>query len=218
VKDAPDAILRGEQAAYLDTTLAARDPLLTEMEAYAAAHDHPISDPEVAALLSAVVAMRRPSLVVEVGTNIGYGAIVLGRAAPASARVVTVEKNPATADVARAFVARAGLAAKVEVVTDDALGFLAALAGPVDLAYLDCIKEDYPRYLELLGPKLSPGAVVLADNVLWKGLVAKPDAEVPDKELPRVAGLREFNRRITSAPYAGVILPIGDGVALATRS
>jgi predicted O-methyltransferase YrrM len=58
--------------------------------------------------------------------------------------------------------------------------------------------------------------VVVADNVLWRGLVAAD--EVPEKERARVDGLRRFNKAITSPPWNGVILPLGDGVALAVRS
>lgn len=219
MKQGPDLILHAEQAAYLDRTVPARDPLLARMEAFAAEHDHPISDPEVGNLLTAVTRMRAPRRIVEVGANIGYGAIVLGRAAlerDPAAKVVSIEKNPETCAVARRYVEEAGLSASVEVVLGDALEVLAGLEGTVDLAYLDCVKEDYPRYLDLLLPRLARGSVVVADNVLWKGLVAKPDSEVPAKEMPRVAALREHNRRIVAPPFAGVILPLGDGIALAT--
>ena len=60
MKQGPDLILHAEQAAYLDRTVPARDPLLARMEAFAAAHDHPISDPEVGNLLTAVTRMRAP--------------------------------------------------------------------------------------------------------------------------------------------------------------
>lgn len=219
MKQGLDLILHAEQAAYLDRTVPARDPLLARMEAFAAEKNHPISDPEVGDLLTAITRMRAPRRVVEVGANIGYGAIVLGRAAlerDPTAKVISVEKNPETCAIARRYVDEAGLSASVEIVLGDALDFLAGLEGTVDLAYLDCVKEDYPRYLDLLLPRLARGSVVVADNVLWKGLVAKPDADVPANELPRVTALREHNRRVVTPPFAGVILPIGDGIALAT--
>jgi predicted O-methyltransferase YrrM len=218
MKEGPDRILRPEQAAYLDTTVAPRDALLAKMEAYAAQHGHPISDPEVASLIAAIARLRAPRVIVEVGTNIGYGAIVLARAVAAvpGARVVTVEKNEALCKVARDFVAEAGLGASVDVVCDDALAFLDKLEGDVGLAYIDCVKQDYPRYLDLLTPKLEANGVILADNVLWKGFVAAPAP--PPEEVDKVTALREFNRRVTQAPFSGVILPLGDGVAFATKA
>lgn len=218
MKNASDAILHLEQASYLEGIEPARDALLTEMEAYAAAHHDPISDPEVASFMAVTTLAKKPKRIVEVGTNIGYGAIVLARAAGPDATVLTIENDPKTVVTARGFIARAGLEGRIEVRQGDALTELAAIEGEIDLVYIDCVKEDYPRYLALVLPKLALGAVVMADNVLWHGTVAKPDAEVPPHETKRVAALRAFNASIVTDPrLRGVILPLGDGVAYAIR-
>lgn len=216
MKEAADAILKAEQAAYLEAIEPTRDALLEEMEAYARDHGEPISDPEVASLLAVAARSAGAKRLVEVGTNIGYGAIVLARAAGPEARVVTVEKDPGMCRVAEGFVARAGLTGRVEIRCADALEALDAIAGPIDLAYLDCVKEDYPAYFDRVVPKLSERGVLVADNVLWKGFVAA--SEVPPGERARVEALREFNRRVVGDPrLRGVILPLGDGVAYAVR-
>jgi len=216
VKDAADAILRPEQAAYLDGIEPTRDPLLVEMEAYAKANRQPISDPEVASFLAVTARLSGARKIVEVGTNIGYGAIVLARAAGPDARVITIEHDAATAAVARSFIERAGLSSQVEVREADALAALALLTDEIDLVYIDCVKEHYPAYLDLVLPKLSARGVIIADNVLWKGLVAA--ADVPPHELGRVQALRTFNHAIVSdSRLRGVVLPLGDGVAYAAR-
>ena len=215
MKASPDAILRPEQAAYLAGLEPPRDPLLAEMERYAADHGQPISDPEVAAFLAVTARARAPRRVVEVGTNIGYGAIVLARAAP-EAEVTTIENDASMCEVARGYVRRAGLERRVTVEHADALAALATVAPGVDLVYVDCLKEHYPAYLDLVVPKLSPGGVVVADNVLWRGLVA--GGQVPAAEVGRVQALRTFNHAITTdSRLRGVILPLGDGVAFAVR-
>ena len=84
-----DPILRPEQASYLEALEPPRDALLAKMEAYAAERGQPISDPEVASFLAVTAAATRPKLIVELGANIGYGAIVLARAAGPLARVVS---------------------------------------------------------------------------------------------------------------------------------
>ncbi len=217
MKDAADAILRPEQAAYLASLPRKTDPLLEKMEAYAASHRHPISDPEVADLLFVTARAAGAKRVVEVGTNIGYGAIVLARAVGPDGHVLTIEYKAETCEVARGFIAEAGLSDRIDVRHGDAIEVLGALEGEVDLAYVDCVKEDYPRYLDLLLPRLSARGVLLADNVLWKGLVAA-DA-VPDAERERVTALRAFNAAIVSRPeLRGVVLPIGDGVGYAVRA
>lgn len=216
MKDAPDAILASEQAAYLEGIEPPREALLAEMELYARDRRQPISDPEVASFLAVTARAVGATRIVEVGTNIGYGAIVLARAAGPSAKVVTIENDPATVKVARAFIERAGLSPRIEVREGDALAELEALTGEIDLLYVDCVKEHYPRYLEIAVPKLSARGVVVADNVLWKGLVAK--REVPASEEARVEALRQFNAALVTDPrLRGVVLPLGDGVGYAVR-
>lgn len=215
MKHAADAIVHSEQADYLERTLPKRDALLAEMEAFAAANGHPISDPEVAQLMSIVVRSRRPKRIVEIGTNIGYGSIVLARACSTS-HVVTIELSPEICAIARGYIDRAKLSDRIEVRQAEALQALDAIEPGVDLFYVDCVKEDYPAYLEKMLPRLSPNGVILADNVLWQGLVAKRD--VPVDQQKRVAALRVFNTTLMQTPsLESVILPLGDGVAYAVK-
>jgi predicted O-methyltransferase YrrM len=221
VKDSPDAILKPEQAAYLDALEPGRDALLARIETYAVKGDprgrgHPISDPEVASFLAITARAAGARFIVELGTNIGYGAIVLARAAGPGARVLTIELNRETCEIARQFIADAGLADRIEVRQGAALTELERINEPIDLAYIDCVKEEYPRYLELLVPRLSPRGVVVADNVLWKGLVAK--GAVPEAERERVEALRAFNLALVQHPQMrGLVLPLGDGVGYAVK-
>ncbi len=219
MKRSPDAILHADQARYLEALERARDPLLREMEADAAARDLPISDPEVASFLAITAAARAPSFIVELGTNIGYGAIVLARAAGPSARVLTVEYSPAHCTTARGYIERAGLSGQIEVREGMAIPVLEQmpLSAGIDLAYVDCVKEEYPRYLELLVPRLSPRGVIVADNVLWRGHVAA--SVVPESEAARTKVLRAFNEAIVKHfSLRAVILPLGDGVAFAVKT
>ena len=216
MKDAADAILQANQARYLEGLEAPRDALLSRMEDHARRERLPISDPEVASFLFATARACRPRFLVELGTNIGYGAIVLSRAAGPEAEVLTIENKEAHATTARAYVAEAGLTTRIQVVQGDAIEQLRKIERPIDLLYIDCVKEDYPRYLDIALPKLSERGMIIADNVLWKGLVAAET--VPESERVRVAAIREFNTRITSHKnLRAVILPFGDGVAFAVR-
>jgi predicted O-methyltransferase YrrM len=232
VKHSVDAILRTDQADYLEAlhggavrALAAmagaganveHDPLLVKMQARAAERDYPISDPEVACLLALVARIAQPRLVVELGANIGYGAIVLARAAGPDARVVSIEYRSDLVDEARAYVAEAGLESRIEIRHGLAIPELERIDGPIDLLYIDCVKEEYPRYLEIAVPRLAPRGVVLADNVLWRGLTAHESP--PEHERERVAALRAFNLALVSHPsLCSVVLPLGDGVGFAVK-
>jgi predicted O-methyltransferase YrrM len=218
VKDAADAIVHREQATYLEGLEPPRDALLAKMEAFAAQRRAPISDPEVAAFLEITASAIRPRLVVELGTNIGYGAIVLARAAGPGARVVTLELSSELCAIARGYVAEAGLTSRIEVREGAALAELATFeAGSIDLAYIDCVKEEYVAYLDALVPRLAPRGVIVADNVLWRGLVAK--SEVPPAERVRTEALRAFNAALVRHPeLRATVLPLGDGVAYAVKS
>ena len=233
MKAAADAILRPEQAEYLDglhrksaaalARLAGHRPPRTAAtrcwrgwEARAAERGYPISDPEVACLLSILVRLAQPKLVVELGTNIGYGAIVMARAAGPAARVVTIEYSADLVAEARGYVGEAGLSDRVEVRHGKAIEELEKMSGPIDLVYIDCVKEEYSRYLEIAAPKLAPRGLVVADNALWMGQVAR--AEPDPKERERAQALGAFNQAVATRPdLCGVVRPLGDGVALAVK-
>ena len=220
MKGRSDAIIQGHVAAYLGSLEVPRDALLARMEAHAERENQPISDPEVATLLRILVLATRATRIVEVGTNIGYGAIVLARAASANvegAHVDTVELRPEIVKIARGYIDEAGLSSRVTVHEADALSFLKKRCEqPVDFAYIDCVKEDYVAYLELLAPALTRGGLIVADNVLWRGMVGQ--AEMPEKERARATALAAFNAKLTKhADLAATVLPLGDGVALATK-
>ncbi len=216
MKHSSDAILRPEQAAYLESLEPARDPLLSRMEAFAKERGLPISDPEVASFLAITVRARAPRQIVELGTNIGYGAIVMARAAGAGSKVVTIELAHEHCATARGFIEEAGLGSRIQVVQGAALIELEKMAGPIDLAYVDCVKEEYPQYLDLLVHRLSERGVIVADNVLWSGTVAR--LEEAGAETTRARALAEFNRALVGHPkLRGVVLPLGDGVGYAVR-
>ena len=209
MRDRIDAILQRSQASYLDSILPPSDPLLAEMEHLAAEAGHPIADRDLAQLLRVLVRLRRPRRVLEIGTNIGYAVVVMGRELDSAATLETIEIDPAIAATARGFIARASLAAEVVLHQGAALEVLPRLAGPFDLVYIDCVKSEYAAYLDAILPRIESGGIVVADNVLWKGKVATGDRDESTE------ALRRFNERVMADPrLASIILPIGDGASV----
>lgn len=155
------------------------------------------------------VAARR---VLEVGTLGGYSAIWMARALPDDGRLVTLEHDAAHAAFARAHVAAAGLADRVEVIEGEALQLLPAFDGErFDLVFLDADKEPLPTYLDWALRLVRPGGAIVADNALWGGRVL--DDRVADEA---TLGVREFNRRLATDPrLTSIIVPTHDGVAIA---
>ncbi len=98
-----------------------------------------------------------------------------------------------------------------------AIEVLEKMTDPIDLLYIDCVKEEYPRYLEIAAPKLAPRGLVVADNVLWMGQVGSRHAGRAG------AGARSGARGPSTSPSCHEArpvrrgLPLGDGVALAVK-
>ena len=209
MKDRVDAILRRSQAEYLESLLPDRDALLEQMEKFAEEHGHPIADPEVAQLMRALVQMRAPRRVLEVGTNIGYSVVVIGRECASDVVVETIEIDHNTLTTARRFVAEAALPCRVVFHEGAALDVLPRLTGPFDFVFIDCVKTEYEDYLDALLPKLERGAVIVCDNLLWKGRVAAGEHDASTD------ALRAFNKRLVSDPrLITSILPLGDGTGV----
>jgi len=206
-----ETILRPEQEAYLERLLPPRDPLLREMEEQAAREDIPISDPEVGRLLAILARAAGARLILEIGTAIGYGALVLARGAP-EARVVTLDISAERLATARRYLERAGVADRVDLVEGAALEVLHRLPGPFDLVYIDAVKTEYRRYLDLVLPKLRIGGLIVCDNLLWSGRVAAGDQEAETE------ALRSFNGYLMMHPQLqSVVLSVGDGLGVATK-
>ena len=217
MKSQLDAILQREQAVYLDSLTPRRDALFAEMESYSERNHIPSSDPEVAVFLEIMAKAVKARRAIEIGTAIGYGAITLARAMGNDGRVTTIDPSEERAQVARDFMRRAGVEARIEIIQATALVALPQLSGPFDIAYIDAVKEEYVAYLDLLVPRMRSGGLIIADNVLWKGQVATGRLLSPDQKAS-TESLIEFNRRFTEHPeIRGLILPFGDGLAVGIK-
>ena len=201
-----DKILKLPQAAYLDSLLPPRDALLSRIEEYAAEHGHPIADPEVAQVMRVLLRVARPKHIVEVGTNIGYSVVVMGREVGAGAVIETIELDRGILATAKNFVEEAKLQCDVKFHQGAALDVLPKLDGPFDFAFIDCVKTEYEGYLDALLPKMEKHALIVCDNLLWGGKVADGVRDASTD------ALRDFNRRITTDPrLTTTIVAVGDG-------
>jgi predicted O-methyltransferase YrrM len=115
-------------------------------------------------LLRRLLDRHRPTRAIELGSLLGYSAILIAGSLPPRGRLTCIEANPFLASLVRANVAEAGLDRRVRVVVSDALRAIPLLPGRFDFAFIDAEKADYLDYLRQLEPKLVPGAVVVADN------------------------------------------------------
>ena len=144
------------------TAAAAR--MLRAMDRAVALWSIPVIGKEKGRILRRLIDKHAPSHGIEVGSLFGYSAILLAGAMPRGARLLCIEENGFLAQLVEDNVERAGLKGRVRVVTGDALRALPLLRGPVDLLLLDAKKDDYLDYLRAVEPRLTRGALVVADN------------------------------------------------------
>ena len=213
MKRRADAILKSAQADYLEKLTPSRDPLLARMEDFAAKNNHPIADPEVGQLLRILVRSKKPRHILEVGTNIGYSVVVMGRECGRESVLESIEINPEILATATNFVREANLSCDVRFHQGAALEVIPRLSGPFDFIFIDCVKTEYEQYLDELMPKLERGAMIVCDNLLWGGAVAEKGGDANTK------ALRKFNKRIaTDSKLTTIVLPLGDGTGISIVS
>ena len=212
-----DAIVRPEQAEYLERLLPASAGVLAEMEEYAAEHRVPIADREVARFIEITARTTGARRALEIGMAIGYSVIHLVRGMGEGGEVVTIEPSEEMIARSEDFVGRAGLRERLRIERGFALEVLPRLAGEAfDMLFLDAVKQEYVQYLELSLPLLRAGGLVVADNLLWGGQVAG-EIRAPEQTASTQA-LREFNQLFVRHPQLlSVVLPLGDGLGYAVK-
>ena len=178
----------------------------------------PIVRPDTGALLHALVRLTRARRVLEIGTAIGYSALWMATALPEEGLLISLERDQARAARAREHARAAGLDAKVNVMVGDASRFLHKIAGPFDLIFQDGDKQGYTPMIDTLAAFLSPGGVLVTDNVLWSGAVVPGMAPIEGRSPTDTAAIAAYNERLKhDARFFTIWLPIGDGVAVSTR-
>ena len=203
---------------YLADLLVGDDPALAAALAANAAAGLPAIDvsPLQGKLLHLLARLAGARRILEIGTLGGYSTIWLARALPDGGRLVTLEAERRHAEVARANIARAGLADRVELIPGPALDTLPTLEGPFDLVFIDADKRSNPDYLAWALRLSRPGAVIVCDNVIRDGAIT--DATSRD---PGVVGTRRFLEMLAAEPRlsATAVQTVGakgwDGFAIA---
>jgi caffeoyl-CoA O-methyltransferase len=211
-----DAILRTEQAEYLENLQPSNTGLLAEMEAYAAEHRVPIADREVALFLEITARAIKARRALECGMAIGYSVIHLARGMADDGLVITIDPSDEMIKAAEGYLTRAGLRARAQIEKGYALEVIPRINETFDLIFLDAVKEEYRGYLDLALPKLRAGGVVICDNLLWGGQVAGEIRSL-DQQTSTEA-LREFNQYFVKHPQLQAeVLPVGDGLGYGVK-
>jgi caffeoyl-CoA O-methyltransferase len=199
---------------YLNELLPPRDAVLQEMERYAAEHNVPIVGPACGRVLHQLARASGARRVFEMGSAIGYSTLWLARAVGPKGVVFYTDSDPENVRRAEAYLKRGRVLDRVRLLTGDALERLRSTKGAFDLIFNDVNKDQYPTVFKLAIPRLRVGGLLITDNVLWYGRVARA-AAADDKETPAV---QEFNRLIYNSPRLfTTVIPLRDGLAVSER-
>lgn len=182
--------------------------------------DIPVAKPETTKLLYLLAMMKQPKKVLELGTGIGCSAVILSKAIPEDAKIITVEKNPDNFLEACKLFEENGLENRIFPKNGDGMDVLEELvnAGETfDFIFLDSAKGQYYDYIPCLKKLLPKGGVLVTDNVLYKGMVANDDLLILRKKTI-VKRLRMYLDAIShDEELETVVIPIGDGVSLTIK-
>jgi len=199
---------------YIKDLLPPRDAVLAEMERQAAERKVPIVGPAVATLLATLARSVGARRVFELGSAIGYSTAFFAEAVGPGGRVYYTDGSPKNTQEARGYLGRLGLLDRVELLTGDAVAMLEATPGLFDVVFVDIDKDGYPQALAAAAPRIRPGGLLLADNVLWSGKVV--DDSIQDAA---TQGIRAFNEALFArSDFVSVIVPLRDGVAIARKA
>ncbi|MEW8973206.1 MAG: O-methyltransferase [Tissierellaceae bacterium] len=199
---------------YIRGILPERDSYLKEMEKYAIENHVPIIEPEVAQLLRVLLKMKRPKDILEVGTAIGYSALVMCDAQLGDCRITTIERRDDMIELAEEFILKSPYRSNINIIKGEAEDILSEIEGMYDLIFIDAAKGQYLEFFNRCMDLLRPGGFIVSDNVLFKGMVATDELVIRRKKTI-VKRLRQFLKYINELDgYTSSVIPIGDGVAL----
>jgi predicted O-methyltransferase YrrM len=190
------------------------DETLAAMQEYAVLRKVPIISTEGAAILVRLTLDFRPKSILEIGTAIGYSTLLFAANTSADAQITTIEQDSKRIEAAKEFWSETSLRGKIRIIEGDAGEVLPELEDCFDLVFIDAAKGQYLNYLLKIKDKLYPGAVIIADNVLFRGMV-QGDCLPPKRYRTIVRRLKGYLEFVTNDPdFATTILDDGDGIAI----
>ncbi len=192
--------------------------LLETIEAEARAADVPIIRREMQSFLKVLLMMKKPKHILEVGTAVGFSALLMSTAVEEDCRITTIENYEKRIPIARGNFRRAGKEEQITLIEGDAAEVMKTLDGPYDFIFMDAAKGQYIHYLPDAMRLLSEGGVLVSDNVMQDGDVIQSRFAVERRNRTIHARMRDYlyelkhNEELTTS-----IIPLGDGVAVSVK-
>ena len=203
---------------YVASLEAPEEPLLERIEAEALAARVPIIRKETQSFLKTLHVLKKPRKVLEIGTAVGFSALLMSAYLPEGGHITTIENYEKRIPIARENFRQAGKEGVISLIQGDALAVMKELTEAYDLIFMDAAKGQYIHYLPEAVRLLAPGGVLVSDNVLQGGDVLESRFAVERRDRTIHSRMREYLYELKHHDQLQTsILPLGDGVALSVR-
>ena len=211
-------IVDERMVAYINSLDVGNSALVNEIEEEALATYVPIIRKEMQNFLKVILEIKRPKAFLEVGTAIGFSALLMSEHVGEDCHITTIEKYEPRIPIAKENFKRAGKEHQITLLEGDATDFLKTLEGPYDFIFMDAAKGQYIHFLPDILRLLSPGGILLSDNVLQDGDIIQSRFAVERRNRTIHSRMREYLYTLTHHEQLTTsLLPLGAGVPLSVK-
>lgn len=203
---------------YIKSLDRGNTPFLNQLEMDALKNQVPIIRRETQSLLKVLLRIKTPSRILEVGTAVGFSALLMSTYGPENCRITTIENYDKRIPIARENFKKAGKEEQITLLEGDAREILKTLEEPFDFIFMDAAKGQYIHFLPDILRLLSRGGILISDNVLQDGDIIESHFAVERRNRTIYKRMREYLSALKNSDVLETsILPLGDGVALSVK-
>ena len=211
-------IIDERMATFINSLDTGNAPYLNELERYAKKTNVPIIRTEMQSLLKFLLAMKEPKEILEVGTAIGFSALLMSEYGPKDCHITTIEKYEKRIPIAKENFKKAGKEDAITLLEGDATDILRELEGTYDFIFMDAAKGQYIHFMPDILRLLKEGGLLISDNVLQDGDILESRFAVTRRNRTIHSRMREYLYELKHhEALETVILPVGDGVTISVK-
>jgi predicted O-methyltransferase YrrM len=202
---------------YIKGLITEKSDILETMETYAKENFVPIVQKETGKFLEFMVMVKKPLKILELGTAIGYSSILMSMYSGKTTKITTIERDDKMIEIARSNIIKYGFQDRINVLQGECLEVLKSLQGTYDMIFMDAGKGHYNHFLPECLRLLHEDGVIVADNVLFRGMVPNNDL-LERRKITIVKRMRKYLELVSDDKlFITSVIPMGDGIAVTTR-
>lgn len=205
-------------SAFINSFDTGNTPFLNELEQFALKTNVPVIRPQMQSFLKLLLAMKQPKKILEVGTAIGFSALLMSEYGPEDCRITTIEKYEKRIPLAKENFKKAGKEKAITLLEGDAAEILKELNESYDFIFMDAAKGQYIHFLSDILKLMPKGGLLISDNVLQEGEILESRFAVTRRDRTIHSRMREYLYELKhNEQLLTDILPIGDGVTVSIK-